>query len=68
MSTCPELTAHIEDAERALGSYKAKRAKGLDVLAGFDLMLLEDALEAALKQAVIETNALHALVCDEEPW
>ena len=61
MTTCPELSAHIDDATRSLEVYKKHRAAGLDDLAKFDLMLLEDALEGALKQAIIEVNDLHDL-------
>jgi hypothetical protein len=59
MSTCPELSAHVDDAQKALAAYLRHRAWGLEGVAKFDLMLLTDALEQALKQARIETSALH---------
>lgn len=59
--TCPELSAHLDDAARALAAYKKHRSEGLDEIAKFDLWLMSDAIEQALKQAQIEVAALHDL-------
>lgn len=59
VTTCPELQAHVDDAVKALEAYIEHRAEGLEVIAKFDLMLLHESLEQAVKQAVIETNVLH---------
>jgi len=59
--TCPELSAHLDDAARALAAYKHHRSQGFDHFAKFDLWLLSDAIEQALKQARIEVAALHDL-------